>query len=78
MKTAKLFNNGQSQAVRLPKEFRFSGNEVGIRKVGEIILLFPIDGVWESFLNAGPVSEDFGEAILEARREEYQSPREEL
>jgi len=78
MKTAKLFNNGQSQAVRLPKEFRFSGNEVGIRKVGEIILLFPKDGAWESFLNAGPVSEDFGEAILEARREEYQNPREEL
>jgi len=78
MKTAKLFQNGQSQAVRLPKEYRFSGNEVGIRKIGEIILLFPKDDAWEAFLKAGPVSEDFGDAIIEARREEDQSPREEL
>ena len=78
MKTAKLFLNGQSQAVRLPKEYRFSGSEVGIRKVGEIILLFPKDDVWEAFLKAGPVSEDFGNTVLEARRDEYQSSREEL
>ena len=40
MKTAKLFANGQSQAVRLPKEYRFTGDEVGITKIGEVVLLY--------------------------------------
>jgi len=78
MKTAKIFYNGNSQAVRLPKEYRFSCDEVGINKVGEIVLLFPKDDAWANFLNAGPVSDDFGDAILEDRKEDYQSPREEL
>ena len=39
MKTAKLFKNGQSQAVRLPKEFRMTGNEVYIKRQGEAIVL---------------------------------------
>ena len=41
MKTAKLFKNGQSQAVRLPKEFRFEGNRVLIKKEGNIVILIP-------------------------------------
>jgi len=40
MDTAKLFQNGQSQAVRLPKEFRFAGEEVFIKKVGHTVILF--------------------------------------
>ena len=40
-KIAKLFMNGRSQAVRLPKEFRFAGSEVLIRKEGEDIILSP-------------------------------------
>jgi antitoxin VapB len=43
MKTAKLFTNGRSQAVRLPKEFQFPGKEVRIRRVGQGVLLEPID-----------------------------------
>jgi antitoxin VapB len=39
--TAKLFRNGRSQAVRLPKEFRFDGDEVRIRRVGNGVLLEP-------------------------------------
>lgn len=39
---AKLFRNGRSQAVRLPREFRFEGEEVRIRKVGDAVLLEPI------------------------------------
>ena len=46
MKTAKLFKNGQSQAVRLPKEFRVAGNEVYIKKQGEAIVLLPIEKSW--------------------------------
>jgi len=39
---AKLFQNGRSQAVRLPREFRFEGDRVRIRRVGEGVLLEPI------------------------------------
>jgi antitoxin VapB len=46
MKTAKLFKNGQSQAVRLPKEFRMSGDEVYIKKQGEAIILLPKENSW--------------------------------
>ena len=41
--TAKLFRNGRSQAVRLPKEFRFEGDEVRIRRVGNGVLLEPAE-----------------------------------
>lgn len=40
--TAKLFMNGRSQAVRLPKEFRFEGEEVAIRREGESVVLEPV------------------------------------
>jgi len=46
MKTAKLFQNGQSQAVRLPKEFRMAGKEVYIKKQGEAIVLLPKEKSW--------------------------------
>ena len=41
MQTARIFNNGNSQAVRLPKEFRFDEDEVIIKKVGDMVLLLP-------------------------------------
>ncbi len=43
MNRAKLFKNGDSQAIRLPKEFRFSGKEVYIRKDGANVILSPIN-----------------------------------
>ncbi|MBI5445429.1 MAG: AbrB/MazE/SpoVT family DNA-binding domain-containing protein [Deltaproteobacteria bacterium] len=42
MQTAKIFKNGNSQAIRLPKEFRFEGDEVVVKKVGDAVMLFPI------------------------------------
>ncbi len=54
--TAKLFKNGRSQAVRLPKEFRFKGTEVKIRKEGSKVILEPSEssdwpaGFWDIFL----------------------------
>ena len=79
METAKLFMNGQSQAVRLPKEYRFSGDEVGIKKIGDLVLLFQKDSMWESFLNTEPVSDDFAEAVIEARFDAYpNTPRESI
>ena len=53
--TAKLFKNGRSQAVRLPKEFRFEGTEVKIYRQGEKVVLEPVkrskwpDGFWDIF-----------------------------
>lgn len=52
MKTAKLFQNGQSQAVRLPKEFRFEGEEVFIKKTGNVVVLIPIAHSWDSLLGS--------------------------
>jgi len=40
--TAKVFRNGRSQAVRLPKEFRFEGSEVSIRRDGDAVILEPL------------------------------------
>ena len=48
-KTAKLFTHGGSQAVRLPKEFRFDGGEVRIRKEGEKVILEPLKRDWDAF-----------------------------
>ena len=53
--TAKLFKNGRSQAVRLPKEYRFKGSEVKIRKEGSKVILEPLEtsdwpsGFWDIF-----------------------------
>jgi len=53
METAKLFSNGGSQAIRLPKEYRFEGStEVFIKKYGEVVYLFPQEKAWEIFLNS--------------------------
>ncbi|MGX9726655.1 MAG: type II toxin-antitoxin system VapB family antitoxin [Candidatus Electronema sp. VV] len=51
MHTAKLFVNGRSQAVRLPRGFNFKGTDVFIQKVGDSVILFPKDKVWETFLS---------------------------
>jgi antitoxin VapB len=53
--TAKIFQNGRSQAVRLPKAFRFKAKEVKIRKEGDKVILEPLEteqwpeGFWENF-----------------------------
>jgi antitoxin VapB len=47
MKTAKIFQNGQSQAVRLPKEFRFDDKEVFIKKCGHVVCLIPKTASWD-------------------------------
>ncbi len=49
---AKLFRNGRSQAVRLPKEFRFSGDRVRIRRVGKAVLLEPMAADVDAWLAA--------------------------
>ncbi|WP_395689044.1 antitoxin [Caenimonas koreensis] len=66
MDTAKVFWSGRSQAVRLPKEFRFEGNEVRIRRHGAGVILEPIPQDW-AWLDAltGQIDADFVKAIEE-------------
>jgi len=60
MNTAKIFQNGRSQAVRLPKDFRFDGNEVFVHKVGNAVVLLPVQHSWDTlFESLGKFSEDF-------------------
>lgn len=60
MMTAKLFENGRSQAVRLPRECRFSGEEVAVNKIGDIVILMPKENKWSGFLSSlNLFSEDF-------------------
>lgn len=48
MDTARLFQSGRSQAVRLPKEYRFAGTEVIVKHFGSGVLLLPIDDPWQT------------------------------
>lgn len=76
MMTAKVFENGRSQAVRLPKECRFNTDEVAVNKIGEIVLLMPKTNKWSSFMQAIDMfSEDFME---NGRNDEMKQEREEL
>jgi antitoxin VapB len=50
--TAKLFMNGRSQAVRLPAEYRFDGNEVYITKEGDKVILSPKPTSWDDFFDS--------------------------
>lgn len=50
MKTAKIFKHGNSQAVRLPKEFRFAGTEVQIKHAGGGVLLLPAKFTYEQVM----------------------------
>lgn len=60
MKTARLFTNGRSQAVRLPKECRFGGKEVYIRKFEDIVILFAKRSPWAPLMNSlDKFSDDF-------------------
>jgi antitoxin VapB len=71
MKTAKVFKSGNSQAVRLPKEFQFEENEVLIERKGDTLILMPLRKTWkEYFKNAKRFSKDFPEHIEDEVAEE--------
>jgi antitoxin VapB len=60
MKVAKLFMNGRSQAVRLPREFRFKGKRVLIKRAGNAVVLIPEEDSWQALLDSlGQFSGDF-------------------
>ena len=76
MATAKIFENGRSQAVRLPKEYRFKEDEVLINKIGDIVLLIPKNDEWKAFKQSLDIfTDDF---MADGRLQNYQETRETL
>jgi antitoxin VapB len=75
MKTAKLFRNGQSQAVRLPKEFRFEDDYVFIKKSGNAVSMIPAKGSWNDLIQS---LEKFSDDFLSERRQPKSQSREAL
>jgi len=76
MTTAKIFENGSGQAVRLPKEYRFSGDEVLVDKIGDIVLLMPKNNQWAGLLSSlNLFTPDF---MQNGRAEEFLQGRESL
>jgi antitoxin VapB len=73
MQTAKIFINGRSQAVRLPKDCRFSGDEVFVNKIGKIVLLIPKDDPWSSLVNS---LDQFTDDFMDNRDQPSQKSRE--
>ncbi len=73
MQTAKIFLNGRSQAVRLPKDFRFSDNDVFIKKIGRMVVLLPKDDPWSVLVNS---LDQFTDDFMETRDQPSQGHRE--
>jgi antitoxin VapB len=72
MQTARIFNNGNSQAVRFPKEFRFDEDEVIIKKVGDMVILLPTKYKAETLL---VMFEDIGPMEFEREQPMEQQER---
>ena len=76
METAKIFETGRSQAVRLPKKFRFNADEVVIQQLGDAVLLVPKESLWQTFLDG---LNGFTDNVFENGREQgVQEERESL
>jgi antitoxin VapB len=75
MKTAKLFKNGQSQAVRLPKEFRFKGTKVYIKKMGNAVMLIPYQDSWQPLFDS---LNEFSDDFMEDRTQPEEQIREDI
>ena len=73
METAKLFQNGQSQAVRLPKAFRLPGDKVYIKKVGNAVILLPLQQPWETLFESLQL---FSDDFMDERNQPPQQQRE--
>ncbi len=75
MDTAKLFTNGGSQAVRLPKNCRFDASEVFVNKIGDIVMLIPKETKWQNLIASLDLfTEDFMSKPIESLQAEERSP----
>lgn len=75
MKIARLFRNGQSQAVRLPKEFRFEGDFVYVKKSGNAVVLIPAQAAWGALIES---LDKFSDDFMTARGQPKAQKREAL
>ena len=75
MKTARLFINGRSQAVRLPKDCRFPGSDVYVKKFQGLVILFAKDKPWASLLKS---LDHFSDDFLSDREQPPAQERREL
>ena len=76
METAKIFDNGRSQAVRLPKKYRFKDNEVYIHRLGNAVMLIPKDAAWQTFLDGlNSFADDY---MQDGREDEIPAERDKL
>ncbi len=72
MDTAKIFMNGRSEAVRLPKDCRFGSDEVYVKKMGDLVMLFPKKKLWHTFLEG---LNGFTDDFMDKRPSEIPSKR---
>jgi len=73
MRSSKVFTSGNSQAVRIPKEYQVQDSELFIQRVGTTMILFPKSNPWESFVESlGEFTEDF---LAEGRNQPGQQER---
>ncbi len=79
MERAKIFWSGRSQAVRLPKDYRFQGKEVRIRRHGNAVILEPVADDW-TWLDSivGKLDEDFVQAVNEQPEQQERPALDEL
>lgn len=70
METAKLFQNGQSQAVKLPKQYRFQDDKVIIKQVGNAVVLLPYENSWQTLFDS---LEQFSADFMEGDRQQPES-----
>jgi antitoxin VapB len=72
---AKVFKNGSSQAIRLPKESRFEDDEVYVKRIGSAVLVFPKDKAWDLMAEAiGQFDEDFMRERNQPTKAEQRDP----
>lgn len=75
MDTAKIFQNGKSQAIRLPKEYRFRGSKVYLKRMGNAVLLIPEQDSWRSMIES---LDRFTNDFMEERNQPPIQQREDL
>ena len=73
MDTARIFQSGRSQAVRLPKAYRFDGTQVFIKKIGDAVVLMPYQGSWQTLFDS---LDEFSEDFMASRGQSEQQLRE--
>jgi antitoxin VapB len=75
METARVFRSGNSQAVRLPKEFRFREDRVYVRRLGDAVILLPYSDPWRSLIDGlARFSDDFMATREQGEVEEREQP----